>query len=218
MKYLPAIILFLALASASADDAGIRLRYERTDSVHGEVQGAGTCFGVDLSEFGVPGDRWVMTAAHNVVTDGQKHRKIEIEIDGEWVPCEIVIYDKDTDLCILRSAKSPSKILKFAKYDVAWGAPVKMSASINGGAVKTYEGKLVRHFWQGRALSLADIQFGHGASGAPVMDEFGRLVGIALAGVPLDGDLDLSKGLFFPVSSIRALIRTYIYRAAFVLP
>ena len=218
MKYLPAILLFLISFACRADEAGMRLRYERTDAAYGLLHGAGTCFGVDLSEFGIPGDQWVMTAAHNVVTNEVPHDKIEIEIEGEWVPCSIVIYDKDTDICVLRSGKPPKKILKMAKYDVAWGAALSMSASIAGAPVRTYEGKLVRHFWQGSSRSLATIQFGHGASGAPILDEFGRLAGIALAGIPLEGDIDPSQGLFFPISSIKALIRTYIYRAAFVLP
>lgn len=201
--------LFLCVAPVFPGE-GLRLRYERQDDEHGLVKGAATAFGIDLSEFGLKGDKWALTAGHNVVTGKKAHDKIQLKIDGEWRDCKVALYDPDTDLCLLRSSKALPERLKLIKQDVIQGDRIRISGSIKGGKVKDYKGKVLRPFFMGMAHTLAQVQFDHGLSGAPVLAKDGGLAGIATAGVPLGGDIDKGLALFVPASAIRTLTRSYL--------
>lgn len=206
-----ALLLSLIQSLSAAESVGMRLRYERTDPAEGLVSGYGTAFGIDLSEYGDDGRRWVMTAAHNVVTDGAVHSRISIELaKGQWALCDVAFYDSDADLALLKSEKDLKTVVKIAKEDPLPKDSLHMFASLRGRKVKKYRGKLVRHFYQGTVRALIKTPFDHGASGAPVVDRSGELVGVAVAGVPYENDLHPCRGLIVPMSSVRIFIRLHL--------
>ena len=54
---------------------------------------------------------------------------------------------------------------------------------------------------------MAEVKFDHGCSGGPVFSaRTGKVIGVAVAGIPLDHDMDYNKGLFVPVSAIESFI------------
>src|SRR5437764_758558 len=73
---------------------------------------AGSANSVDLSEFGLMGKRYLITAAHVVVwddvKDGSRYAeivKIEYLLDDKrkWISCKIVAIDEEADVCILEA-------------------------------------------------------------------------------------------------------------------
>ena len=191
--------------------SAIRIRYERPDG-DAVVTGHGTAFGVDLGDYGQPGRRYLLSAAHNVVdTAGNAYPALKIELSRGsgtfWSRCEPVAMDRSLDLCLLECSEELSDVASLATADEGLNAPVIMAGSPRGIPVQLYEGTLVQRFYDGSVRSMAQIEFDHGCSGGPVYSaDTGKVIGVAVAGVPKDGDLDHAKGLFVPVCAIESFI------------
>jgi len=192
-----------------------RIQYDRQSS-GGMVTGHGTAFGVDLSEYGYAESRYMLTAAHNVRDQkGSPYfttLKIELrEETGErWVKVKVVAIDENLDICLLETALDLPSLAQIADRDITPGAPLVLCGSPRGVPVDIYKGSLEHFFHDGSALSLAQIKFDHGDSGGPVFcAKTGKVIGVAVAGVPKGSDLDYNLGLFIPLSGVRGFLEQH---------
>jgi LysM repeat protein len=202
-------------SSAGYDDImqpTCRIRYERMQD-GAIITGHGTAFGVDLSRFGYSGKRYLLTAAHNVLDD--RHRpwttlKIEIRYkDGRemWAPVKAVVWDDSLDLCIVESSEDLPSLVQLSDVDMNVGSPVLLTGSPRGIPVGLYRGTVQTRFYNATVRTAAQIPFDHGDSGGPFFCARTRkVVGVAVAGVPKDGDLDHNIGLFVPMAGVMSFL------------
>lgn len=190
-------ILFLAfcLGSNFAEAAS------RLECIHDGATRHGTAFGIDLHKYGFAENRYLLTAAHNIVDKGD----IRIEHKTHWYKCEVVAADKDLDICLLKCEEWVS-VQELADKDAHAGDDVTMYGAPRAETVKAFKGSIVKQYYQKWCTTLMRIQFDHGDSGAPVFDTVGKIVGMAVAGLPKDGDLDKTVGTFLPVSAIESFL------------
>jgi len=162
----------------------------------------GTAFGIDLSDYGFKGKKFVLTAAHNVAIKIGVVPKTTIEIkENEWVKCSIMKIDEDLDLAIMEVEKE-IPVLKLAKEDVKVGKEITMASSPNGEAIKLFNGKVVKRWEGGTIFTKAEIELEHGDSGSAVICSNGKVVGVIVAGLKKGDKIDNSIGLFIPISVI----------------
>ncbi|MCW8132019.1 MAG: LysM peptidoglycan-binding domain-containing protein [Planctomycetota bacterium] len=219
---LGALGVVLACTSASAESASqarlkqtaVRIRYERSAG-NATVTGHGTAFGADLSKYGYAGRRYLLSAAHNVLDDnGEPFSTVKIELDGEartvWSRCRVLAFDKDLDLCLLEANDDLPALAELADFEAEAGADLVLVGSPRGIPIKVFEGTLTRRFESGTIRSAARVPFDHGDSGGPFFcSRTGKVVGVAVAGVPKDGDLDHTIGLFVPVSGVLSFMERH---------
>lgn len=157
-----------------------------------ETKTYGSCFALS--------DTLMLTAYHNVDSE---HIKPFITIEGKEYSITVVKYNKKLDLalCITDSIKF-TEVMGLGK-DARTNDKVFFQGYPRG-VYSLNEGKVIERFYSG-SLDLAAVKFDHGYSGCPVTD--GKyIVGIAISGVPKDGDLDHTKGMYLPVSVIKAFL------------
>jgi LysM repeat protein len=189
-----------------------RIRYERLEGKD-LVVGHGTAFGINLEAFNQPGRRYLLSAAHNVLDRAGKPYptlKIEIPIQGGRTVgshCRVISADNDLDLCLLECDEDLPAVVALAPADEPVKAPVILAGSPRGIPVQLFDGTLVRRFHEGSVRSLAELEFDHGCSGGPVFSaRTGKVIGVAVAGIPKGDDMDHTKGLFVPASAIESFI------------
>jgi hypothetical protein len=194
--------------------ATVRIRYERRQGTS-LIMGHGTAFAANLARYGYPGARYLLTAAHNVLDDdGQPHTTLKIEIqDGaarQWLACKVAACDAELDLCVVEAAQDLPRVLLLAETDPPAGSAIVMAGSPRGVPVALFDGTLTRKFERGSVRSRARIPFDHGDSGGPIAcPESGKVIGVAVAGVPKDGDLDRSVGLYVPVVAVQSFLESH---------
>lgn len=189
------VLLLLLAVNAHAGDA-LRLRYERVESGD-RITGHGTAFGV--------APRLLLTAKHNVLDKNQNpYKTLKIEVSGEWLKCEVISLHDDLDLCLLKSfADVP--VFALADADAPERTKICLQGSPRGIPILNVAGSIERHYHLGGVLTRARIAFDHGNSGGPVLAD-GRVVGMAVSGVPKNGDLDKELCLFLPVSALKSFV------------
>jgi len=188
------ILLILCLPCFAQEVA--RLRYERLEG-HARVTGHGTAFCIDKN--------LLLTAAHNVLDDkGEPYNTIHIEVGEDWIKGHVVRFDTSLDLCLIK-CNAPLESLKLADADAGKGSKLLLIGSKRGTPLTFHSGVLDRRFTGGTVRTRAKIKFDHGDSGGPVLEK-NKVVGIAVAGEPKDGDLDPDICLFVPISAIRSFL------------
>jgi len=190
-----------------------RIRYERGET-RTTITGHGTAFCADLSKYGYSGRTYLLSAAHNVLDDtGRPFEtlKLEIEEPGRtvWSRCRVLAFDKDLDLCLLESNDPLPEQVELSDADVEAGAKVVLAGSPRGVPVALYDGVVIKRFEGGTVRSSARLPFDHGCSGGPFFNSAGKAAGVAVAGVPKDGDLDKQMGLFVPVSALASFLERH---------
>ncbi len=181
--------------------------------------GFGSAFAVDLSEFGLMGKNYVMTAAHVIVDDEknlQKNLEVEINIDATtrvWVPAKMIAMDVEKDLAILAVEMDVTGHAKIAKTDVMSigdmiaivGCPSGTLPSVTfgylcGKSFEIYGRREGGDLWQGSAAIYP------GNSGGPVFNpNTGEIIGIAVAGINQHG-FAANVDFFVPLHIMRNLI------------
>ncbi len=188
-----------------------RIRYQRSES-GALITGHGTAFAVNLSGYGKPAPRYLLTAAHNVLNDkGRPYPTLRFEIRKkeriEWVACRALQFDRNLDLALLESGLDLPVLAQLSTVDPELNAAVVLAGSKRGVGVSLHRGPLIKKFYEGSARYLARIPFDHGDSGGPFYDEAsGKVIGVAVAGVPLRADLDPNLGLFAPIAAVRSFL------------
>lgn len=191
------LLLLLSWATAAEDEArAMRLQYTRPHK--GEIAtGHGTAFAV--------AENLLFTAAHNILSEEHKpFNTVRIEISGSWVPAKVLCWDRELDVALL-SVAAKLQPLQLG-FDPDEGDRVEFVGSMRGIPIASYRGVIERRWHGATARTLARVKFDHGMSGCPVIGRDG-VVGVAVCGLPKDGDLDHELGLFIPVSIIRWFIQ-----------
>lgn len=223
--------LFIPFASSDAEETeteeamlrnAVRIRSIHTKRVSPTetltITGHGTAFGIDLSEFGLRGPRYLLTAAHTVWDqENRSANSLWIEIrtakSTYWARCRIRAFHKSLDICLLESERDLPFRSELAKVDSTPGSAVVMAGSPRGIPPKLFRGVLAADRRMPRTRTLAHIAFDHGDSGGPLYDaRSGKVVGMAVAGVPKGDDMDHGVGLFVPLAEIKGFI-TNVARA-----
>ena len=210
------LLVFLSASSLSSErfdevlGSTVRIKCERINGDGDKVTDRGTAFGVDLSQYGLVGKRYLLTAVHNVL-DEQKRpiRNMQAELSNDsWSNCSVLFLDEDLDLCILKTKDELNSTLKLDDSDSSPGDEIVMAGSKEGAPVKLFRGTLKKRFAMGRIHSYAKIEFGLGDSGSPMVSaKTLKVVGIAVAGLPNnDGTIDGKHGLYVPVIAIRSFL------------
>lgn len=190
----------------------VRIRYERMQDGC-VITGHGTAFGVDLARYGYQGKRYLLTAAHNVLDD--KHKpfstlKIEIRYaDGRemWTPVRALVWDDQLDLCIIESSADLPSLTQLSDTDLNVGSSVLLVGSPRGVPIAQFQGSVTSRFYNATVRTATRIPFDHGDSGGPFFCARTRkVVGVAVAGVPKDGDLDHNIGLFVPMAGVASFL------------
>jgi len=193
----------------------------RLQTIEGDYvnSGWGTAFGVDLNSYGVSDSRYLLTAAHLVLSKtgiGLADGKLELELTSGnskgWTACRVVAIDKLNDLCLLQCTKTLPCLAKLSKSESQKvGESVMIVGCPSGVPPKVSLGKLTdKHPNVDGRLWEAAAQFYHGNSGGPVFDPRSRsVIGVAVAGVS-DGLGDMSRevALFYPIGEVRRFIES----------
>lgn len=193
------VALFISWATAGAEQERAHyMQYVRNDPKLGIVTGHGTAFPVD--------ENTLFTAAHNILNDAHEPlQTLRVNIAGSWVPARALRWDRELDIALLH-VDVKLQPLPLAKADPVEGEAVEFVGSLKGTPVAVYRGFVEKRWHGATARSLARVRFDHGLSGCPVISREG-VVGVAVCGIPKDGDLDKELGLFIPVSIIRWFIQ-----------
>jgi hypothetical protein len=168
-----------------------RLRYERTEGAT-EITGHGTalCFKKGM----------LLTAAHNV-SSGEPF----VEVGKDWFKAKVVRKDEDLDVALLE-CKEAEKWSPLALDTPSPGKGIVLRGSKRGAEIKDFPGRVVRAWYKGRAQWLAEVEFDHGDSGGALMFAKEVVAGMAVAGIPKDGDMDKGKALFLPATVLWAFL------------
>lgn len=198
MRTLILIILFCLSFTALSEDAVFRLKYTRIDKDSGdELSGRGTAF---------VSDRGLITAYHNLHHDGVIHKDITIEVShNQWVSVKVKYFNQKFDLALLECDHDLYHVLYFAPDEAKVGDKLFLYGGKKGKPIKDYEGFLQEKFYKIDRAHLMKVDFYHGDSGGPVLNERGLVVGIAVGGITKDkGLIDPEYGLFLPLAVIDA--------------
>lgn len=218
--------LVLPASAATRDDllaSAVRIRYERTEG-GALITGHGTAFGIDLSPYGVHSRKLLLSAAHNVLDGrGNPYSTLKIEInEGSrtyWSRCRVVASDDQMDLCLVEAGDELPVLAKLHDTDLQPGSPVILAGSPRGIPVSLYDGEITKRFENGSIRSSARVVFDHGDSGGPFFCARSmKVVGVAVAGVPKNGDLDHNIGLFVPLVGIDSFLQANLPNARKHIP
>lgn len=177
--------------------------------------GYGTCFSVDLTEFGANEKNYVITCAHVVGMD--KTIKVEVNSkDGrrrEWVPATIVSVDYEKDLCLLKIDVDRPTDIKIAQKDImevgdavmVIGCPEGTLPSVSlgyfsGRSYEVYGEKNYGDLWQSSAAVYP------GNSGGPVYDpNTQEVIGVEDAGIGTHG-FAANVSFYVPLPVLRSFL------------
>jgi len=198
----------------------LRLKLETVDGDY-LTTGWGAAFGIDLSGYGASDSRYLLSAAHLVLSKSghglaKGELKVEIPVNGKssWTVCKVVAVDQKRDLCLLRAgADIPvlSKLCgkeeqKIGETVMIVGCPSGVPPCVSIGKLTDKTPNVEGKLWEAAA------KFYHGNSGGPVFDALnGQVIGVAVAGVSNGrGDMQRDKALFSPAGEIRNFIETMV--------
>jgi S1-C subfamily serine protease len=212
---------FISAADSSTSDTQVSeqalqtaLRFERRRDEGDYISiGHGTAFGIDLARYGIPSHRYMLSAAHLVLKDGQLSYydlRVEVGKPNSWAKCRLVAIDKAHDICLLECDRELDSLSKLSDADQKVGSKVLIAGSplgvpicLSPGRLTNKEPNVERQVWQ------AEAKFNHGNSGGPVFEaDTGKLIGVAVAGMQdPTGDMKENIALFTPAK----LIKTFLY-------
>ncbi len=202
------------IAAFAETEASFPLKYERlqesTDEKSGvkvieTVTGHGTAFAISTDT--------LLTCAHNIIDDEKKipYDVMWVEVYGKKFVIRPLYYNRNLDLAVVATLKPMNlkETLGLATNNAFLGDSITIAGSLRGTPVEDYKGKVTGIYHEGTIRTCAAVQFDHGLSGSPVLNDTNQVVGIATAGIPKDGDLDKTQGLFVPASIVREFMREY---------
>lgn len=187
-------------------------------------EASGSGWGVNLSEYGMPERRYLVTAAHVILRDlraGVPPRpvdSVEIQIRTDkfkkWVKCKILVARPDIDTAILEAEEDLPVTFNLAS-DGTVGSSIIISGCPGGTAPSSQIGTLTSKD-PGLDMGLkcptwqAFATFYHGNSGGPIIDaESQKVIGMLVAGwrTRIDSDTMIpGVALCIPCYVIRGLL------------
>lgn len=184
-------------------------------------EGVGSSFAVDLSSYGLPEKKYVITAAHCVVIAGSNPAdEIKLEVrtsmTKRWVKCKVLIVDKDRDAALLMTEEELPVAFEMdteamvGSPVVVGGCPAGTTPSATMGFLTSKDPELGGHVkctvWQ------VSVPFFYGNSGGPVIDaESNKVIGILVAGLSDSrGGLIPGVAICIPSIELKHVVSAYI--------
>lgn len=193
-------------------DVAFRTRYSYAAQNGDTIVGNGTAFAVDLTPWGLKGNHYLMTAAHNTYDDDSKEREhLALELKpNQWADFDVVWVDHDLDIAVIRCKKELPRLAQLAVDDVKPKAHVSLLGCPLGIPVHSYEGTVMKRYAESFKTKVL-ISFDHGDSGGPLFNQDNQVVGMAVSGFLIPGTYDLDKryGGFIPVSVLRSFLEEH---------
>ena len=205
---------------AQVVDSTVRIKVE-TESGGSIICGYGSAFGVDLSAYGITRPRYLLSAAHLVLSEDGRHLlqspvKVELPHGSRkaWVRCRVLTVTRYYDLCLLECDEDIPVINKLAPTNpglhigapiAVVGCPLGVPPQVSNGFLSNKD-PLVSD--RGHRVWEASAAFNHGNSGGPVFGVDHRaVIGVAVAGVRVRGggtqDMDPGVALFTPYYCVK---------------
>lgn len=186
------------------------------NNVFATEEATGSAWGISLKEWGLPEKRYLITAAHCVLTGNNQlvdSVDIQIRVDNikKWIRCKVLICDKDRDAALLEVMEDIPVIFTLGET-IAIGSPVLVSGCPVGTTPSTTMGfltsldpelvtKLHCHVWQ------ASVPFFYGNSGGPLLDaENLNVVGMLVAGIGVKEGMVPNLAIVIPNYEIKAML------------
>ncbi|HUY90885.1 MAG TPA: SUMF1/EgtB/PvdO family nonheme iron enzyme [Pirellulales bacterium] len=160
------------------------------------------------SGFIVASDGYIVTCAHVV----EESTNIEVVVGAQTYPGQIVAFDREHDLAVVRITAANLPTVSLANSDaVQLGQEVRAVgfplSNVLGESVKITRGTIAGVVnTSGRKLFQVDASINPGNSGGPLVNELGQVVGVAsakLTGEDIDG-----VGFAVPASEVLTLLRS----------
>ena len=160
------------------------------------------------SGFVVTSDGYVVTCAH--VVEGST--KLEVVLGTQAYPAQVVAFDKERDLAVVRIVATNLPTVSLANSDAvqlaeevrAVGYPL---SNLLGESVKITRGTIAGVVnTSGRKLFQVDASINPGNSGGPLVNEMGQVVGVASAKLARE-DID-GVGFAVPAGEVLSLLRS----------
>lgn len=196
MKVLAAALsVLMILSCAYAEDAAqphvatleemksvthrLRNKEERGGYVY---TGWNSCVAVDMTEFGLKGKRYLLTAAHCVLnSNGQPYADLDVEVDGKFVHATVIKSDEDLDFALISVEDDVPAVAKLGRSSTvqvgddltAVGGPMGQPLQATSGRVTS------KRFFHCEIRSSMNIK--HGNSGGAVFNSSGEVVAIVLS-------------------------------------
>lgn len=205
---------------AQVVDSTVRIKVE-TQTAGSIICGYGSAFGVDLSAYGINRPRYLLSAAHLVMSDDGRrllNGPIKVELPrGDrkgWARCRVLTVTRFYDLCLLECDEdipvinklTPSKPgIHIGAPIVVVGCPLGVPPQVSSGFLSNKD-PLVSD--RGHRVWEASAAFNHGNSGGPVFGaDHQSVIGVAVAGVRQRGggpqDMDPGVALFTPYYCVK---------------
>ncbi len=223
-----------APSSTQMVNSTVRVKVE-TDSGSTTIVGYGSAFGVDLSGYGVERHRYLLSAAHLVLSDDgcrllNGNVKVELPSNKQtnqkrWATCRVLSVTRVYDLCLLECDEDIPVVSKLTLEKSAprvgsailvVGCPLGVQPQVSSGTL-TDKDPLVSD--RGHKVWEAAAAFNHGNSGGPVFcADAGTVIGVAVAGVRAGGggplDMDPRVALFTPYYCVKHFLDVSIAKMA----
>jgi hypothetical protein len=196
------LLLCLSLSAWAGEDAVV---YSLGSSrvVKGEtLKGYGNAVAVDLSEYGLKGRRYLLTAAHLL----SGYEQSWIKVDKEERACRAVWIDEGLDLAVVRVEDELAEVARLGSGGLKEGQALQWVSyhyDVKGSQKLSRDGKVSSRFKLSWLLALEG--FGHGSSGSPVFKD-GKLAGIALGVLQENGIEVADTGVVLPLRYVRMFL------------
>jgi hypothetical protein len=194
-------LLLLCLAfGVWADEAAAVYRLESSRvSQEGAITGHGHAVAVDLSEYGLKGKRYLLTAAHLL----SGYEKSWLIVGDETRAVRTVWIDEGLDLAVVRADKELEESVSLGSEDLSAGLALTSVFYPRGEKRKVSRAKVLSAH---KLTWMAELEgFGHGGSGSPLFKN-GKVTGLAL-GVFKEGGAELvDRASVMPLRYIRMFL------------
>lgn len=195
-------------------------------------ESSGSSWGIDLSEYGLPDKRYLMTAAHCILHDedgiGPRNSRpvdmIEIQIRMErqdekgrlysykkWVKCKVLIIDTDVDQALLETEEEVPVVFPLGKTAevgstvIGVGCPIGTTPAAKMGTLVSLDPEIDSQVKC--QIWQADISFFFGNSGGPLLDaETEKVIGSLVAGLGKNQQLIPNLAIVIPCVEIRKML------------
>jgi len=169
--------------------------------------------GTDVSQgsgFIISQDGYIITNAH--VLSGGHYIRVLIYNSDSWKPAELVGYNENIDVAILKISGTNYDFLEFGKSSdveigqkvIAIGNPLGLSFSVTEGIISAKERKGSNEL---PIYFQIDVPLNRGNSGGPLIDKKGKVIGINNFKIANSESLNFALESDYAVSAINEILQ-----------
>jgi hypothetical protein len=155
--------------------------------------------------FVVHEDGYILTNEHVV----RGSTSIAVWVAGDRYDAELVVADEESDIALLKVNAHDLSMIPLADSDslvrgdtvYAVGCPRGICGTITQGRVANLGVKI-----GSLGMIMMDLTITHGSSGGPLVDRYGRVVGITTAGLKADEEQTSGFSLAVPINEAQSLL------------